>query len=302
MRSQSTDESHMIAYLLDQLTEAERARLEERYVDDDAFYEELKAVETELIDSYVRGGLSGNDRDRFEARYLASRQLRERIAFARELAAQTAERSAVTTPPAGLPWRWFPAGSWRASPAFATAVAAVLLVAAGSLIWRFSRPTDQLNPMQARHGAPASTPVQPEERDVANAPPAAQVPAATTPPPAPTAASDRLIALVLLPGSVRSTGEGAVLHVPEGGDVVRIRVDHEGPGCAVYRAIISTPEGQEVWARSALTRVDPRVTSVILAVPANALQPGDYILTLRGGSEAGALQDVGVYSFRVARR
>jgi hypothetical protein len=69
-------------YLLGELTEAGQAALERELLIDRGKFDRVWAVESELIDSYVRGEMSRPDHERFEGHYLASPLHRERVAIA----------------------------------------------------------------------------------------------------------------------------------------------------------------------------------------------------------------------------
>ncbi len=73
------------SYLLGQLTEEDQAALEQELLTDHGKFDQVWAVENELIDSYVRGEMSRADRKRFESHYLASPLHRERVAIAESL-------------------------------------------------------------------------------------------------------------------------------------------------------------------------------------------------------------------------
>jgi len=75
-------ENLMRRYLLGELTEADRAALEQELLIDRSKFDRVWAVENELIDSYVRGEMSRADRERFEGHYLVSPLHRERVAIA----------------------------------------------------------------------------------------------------------------------------------------------------------------------------------------------------------------------------
>ena len=75
----------IIQYLLNDLPEEDGMRLEEVYLGDESLYERLRALEEELIEDYVKGYLSGRERELFERHYLASEQRRARIETARQL-------------------------------------------------------------------------------------------------------------------------------------------------------------------------------------------------------------------------
>ena len=75
----------IIRYLLNELPAEDQARFEEAYLSDGSLFEQVRALEEELIEDYVKGDLSGRERRRFERHYLASDQRRARIEAAREL-------------------------------------------------------------------------------------------------------------------------------------------------------------------------------------------------------------------------
>jgi len=87
-------------YLLGGLSVPERARLEERYFNNDDLFEEMEMVEDELIDAYVRRQLSESESQLFEENYLSSERRRDKAGIARELLeyAAKAELPAMITP------------------------------------------------------------------------------------------------------------------------------------------------------------------------------------------------------------
>src|SRR5262245_18575812 len=75
----------IIRYLLNELYEDDQARFEDAYFSDGSLFEQVRALEEDLINDYVKGDLSGGERRRFESHYLASDQRRARIEAARQL-------------------------------------------------------------------------------------------------------------------------------------------------------------------------------------------------------------------------
>jgi hypothetical protein len=69
-------------YLIGELAEADQAALERELLINRGKFDQVWAVENELVDSYVRGEMSRADRNRFERRYMASPLHRERVAIA----------------------------------------------------------------------------------------------------------------------------------------------------------------------------------------------------------------------------
>jgi hypothetical protein len=159
----------MTRYLLGSLPEAETEALDELSVADDEVAYALKVAETDLVDAYVRGELTGAALEQFNSYYLASPLRREKVRFAqafqvfaeKETGAPATEALAEA-PAASATQRkvssWFgalnifqtprPALQWGA--AFA---ALALLVAGGWLILENKRLRQQVSQTQERRDA-----------------------------------------------------------------------------------------------------------------------------------------------------
>jgi|GEM_PF-1663503 len=86
----SKDELHQ-RYLLDDVSEEERQAIEERFLQDDDFFDEMLAVEDELYFDYRQDRLSTGERAVFERKFLRSAEDREKSAFADVFLQATAE-------------------------------------------------------------------------------------------------------------------------------------------------------------------------------------------------------------------
>jgi hypothetical protein len=75
----------IVAYLMGELPEPERALLEDQFVAHEETFRQILAIEAELYDSYVRGSLPAERRARFEQRFLNTPEQMERLAFSRAL-------------------------------------------------------------------------------------------------------------------------------------------------------------------------------------------------------------------------
>lgn len=101
----------MIQYWLGELSPEAEQRLEERYFAAADLFEQLLAVREELFDAYARGELSEADRARFEQRLLHSPEGREELEFARsftgaldsEIAANPSAPESAESPTAPAP-------------------------------------------------------------------------------------------------------------------------------------------------------------------------------------------------------
>src|SRR6266851_9848305 len=74
-----TEKKTMRGYLLGNFSDEEKARLEERFLSDGAYFEQLCAVEEELIEAYVHRELEGSDRKCFEQYFMESPVQRARV-------------------------------------------------------------------------------------------------------------------------------------------------------------------------------------------------------------------------------
>lgn len=119
-------------YLLGHLAgEGQREKVEERFLTDDEYFEELEIVKGELIDQYVGGTLSHAERKSFEQHFLTTPDRRQSLRLAqglKEYAAAAAEKKgAVEKSGRARPSLWWP---W-AFPSPPLLVATVLLIVVG---------------------------------------------------------------------------------------------------------------------------------------------------------------------------
>jgi anti-sigma factor RsiW len=302
MANESAKDRRFTAYLLGQLSEAERTEIEDKYFAEDATFEYLAAVETELIDVYVRGELAAADRAQFEQRFLEAPRLRARVEFARQLqaramallaapAARETIQQETPQPEKPRPATPQPASHRSISPLIATAacVGAVLAGAGGWWAYQSAR-SKAAEVVQAAPAPPAEQHV-PVSMPIA--PPQPTPVSLTTTPAGP-------VDLVLAPGTASSRDGSAVLTLSPSAEAVRIQIDHDGPVRERYAVIVATRDRHRVWTESSLAGRTPTAKSVILQIPAASLPAGEYLLTLSGGPlQARRLEFVADYSLRV---
>src|SRR5262245_14049351 len=131
MRSQRSNETWHVKYLLGNLTEEEQVQVEDRAFADGDYLSALEATEADLIDAYVRGELSQSDRRSFELRFLTSPERLRKVEFARALGTITSESKTQESRAAGRPllmrafWGWNPM-------AFAAGMVALICIAGGA--------------------------------------------------------------------------------------------------------------------------------------------------------------------------
>jgi anti-sigma factor RsiW len=98
---QRFDDQVLIRYLLGSLPEEEAGQLDELSIADDAFAWRLSAVENDLVDSYVRGDLSGDNLAQFKGSYLSTPKRLQKLELAQALSSfnpSTAAAAAQAAP------------------------------------------------------------------------------------------------------------------------------------------------------------------------------------------------------------
>ncbi len=315
-------------YLLGELSEEQQVEIEDRAFEDKDYLASITAVENDLIDEYVRGELSGAQRQRFEKRFLASAERRKRVEFARALAGVMSEQAVPKkiVVQETKSWSWmdsiyaFINGLTPAARmAFVSAVP-LLLIGAGYLSIETLRLRRELTELRAqnqsqqnsqqqaleveRHrnqelNAQLNQEKQQREQTDESLRELSEAGDAVNPAPRPVIAS-----LTLLPGLSRGGDNKPNLVLPDDARLVRLQIgiDPEEP-YKNFNVELLTLAGRQVWTREKLNARNRRgARAVGLTLPATALKSGDYELRLRGVTESGAAEDVGFYYFNVRKR
>lgn len=304
MRSQRSNETWHVKYLLGHLTEQEQVDVEDRAFADAASLSALEATEADLIDAYVRGELSQSDRRSFEFRFLTSPQRRRKVEFARALATMTSESKTQEPRAAGRPF--FMGAFWRWNPVvqFAAAVAVLLWIVGGA--WLVSENAA----IRSRVAA-----LEAERRDfdrreqslrqrLSEEQSRAAALSAQNRQPSEAARAPLVASLVLMPGLSRAQTRVEQLVLSPSVQIARIEIELDSrDDYPRFRAELRTRRGEELMSRSNLVRrkSGPGFT-VSVDLPASALAAGDYELALKGITADHTSQDVGYYYFGVQRR
>lgn len=150
LAARSISETKRAQYLLGISSPAEREQIESEYFEDDDAFQEMLTAEDDLIDAYVRGELTREERRKVEKSFVSSLRERDRVQFARALASNiSASRPAQTKRP-GPSLDIFKALQSAGLLRTATLTAAIVFVAA--LAWLANdrrRMTDELRQLRA---------------------------------------------------------------------------------------------------------------------------------------------------------
>jgi hypothetical protein len=327
VKEMAESDQTIVAYLLNQLSEDDRERVEERYLGDQSLFEQLRAVEEELIEDYVKGDLSDQQRELFERHYLASEPKRLRVRSARQLV-QTCHLQAPSVADDPLegnfqPHRLLrPAGRQPLTLAFGVAAALLLLVASSLLIGllrlrsqvraaRDERATIEqqlreserqlaLTREQVTNEARQSSGLQDPQRNSSQSDRSEQQRIKTETSP------DQIVALVLTPG-IRAVGSLNRALVSADTTLVEFRVNLEkpvAPELIRYRVVVKTVSGGlEVWTQEGLKPLPPKNSQVVVRVPAGRIRAAglrDFTLTLSAqDAKATNYEEIESYYFQV---
>jgi hypothetical protein len=323
-------------YLLGNLSEDEKIRMEDAFFADDSKFEDLELAEDELIDAYVRNELSPEEQQQFKAKLLGSKRLRERVNFAGTLAEKADSfHSAIhslepelsfRSPSAKSGIRW-KAGFFAPQPAWRTAVfaCASLILVAGVVLFsgwlRLRNESQRLasERLELQHqkeeleklsGAQPTTEqltaqLQRErEQRAEDLKRIEELQQANPLKEQPTRGSAlATIATVLLtPGSLRGSGgsQSQLLIRPET-TAARVQLALDKNEYPTYSATIKTADETVVFRKNHLrahaTRSGPQL---LLSLPSRLLHASDdYIVHVDGVIRSGQLENVNDYQFRV---
>jgi hypothetical protein len=278
-------------YLLGELPEADASAVEQEYFADPQFFDQVVDAENELVDEYARRQLSPRMRERFETYYLTHHARRDRAKFAAALTERLDQRRRLTGTSDRTESWWGRLFAPTNRPRLALGFALALLLIVG-VIWLAIKTREPAAPTQPVSQTQVA--VEPTHQDQVASETDRQrdEPKAAQPSPTPQGQKAPAMAtLILNITTVRGaeTGPPVTLVIAPGAEQARIQLNLSDNDYARYSVVIKSADGK---ARASL--------SVI--VPANQLANGDYILTLKGSTQSGEVEDVNKSLFRVSRR
>ncbi|MGC2403561.1 MAG: hypothetical protein WA510_27470 [Acidobacteriaceae bacterium] len=299
MRSrQNVDDQVLTDYLFGDLPAAETDRLDELSIVDDDFAARLHSLETDLVDAYVRGELSGTTLTKFEKVYLSSAARRERVAFAQQLKLRVPQGASrlATAKPARSSWMnllHFP------QLAFAGGFAMLLLV--GLLLFENLHPRANQTASNRAPSQPSDIARPPDAKPASEAP-QPNTPAANVAPHVPSLPVT-VFAFVLAP-QMRGAAQIPRLELPQATTRVDFRLELENNDFPRYRVALKSLQSEKtLWQSAALAPATKGNSSALsVRIPATLLQRGMYQLDLTGVPASGEAEFAGSYAFRIEPR
>jgi hypothetical protein len=313
----------MTRYLLGDLPETKQTAVEEEYFADPEKFEEVWAMENDLVDRYVRGGLSRGERELFERNYLQSPKHRGRVAVARKLleAALSLDRTMAESVVA--PQVVEPVSSWRsrlmetlntpqmlrfvfpaASFLLLFSVFSWLVIERARLNEGLGRTNAQLSEQQRREQGIADQLAAEREQSgkLKSELDRLQETVAQKPSQPPAQAGRPSILSFFLEPMLTQRSQGdpqQQITISREIDLIRLQMKIEKGDSRRFQAMVRTVEGAQVWNQRSLK---PRSCAISVNIPANKLPLGDYILTLSATTPTGETDEINRYFFRVIRK
>jgi hypothetical protein len=316
MQDSFYNEESLIRYLLGQLSEEEQMRIEEKYFDDQNWFTQLEVVEGDLIDSYVRHQLSEKDRQAFESFFLQLPERRQRLAFAQTLQVFVARKKESQTVKETVSFyqaflHFIGSGKLSFVP-----VAVSLLLLFGCLWLVFDNVRLRNHLQQVQNGASEiekreqdlqeklrqeRQQIEQLAKDLENERNRQVIQDPSNPElPSPVA---QIVSLILTSDTVRSSGGIKKLEISPATQTIRFIMSFASDENKEVFATMKRVSGQDILQRAPLkTQTKGSKSQVIWLLPAKSLDEADYMITLNGKDENGAIVDIERYAFRVVKK
>ncbi len=319
MERNIVDQTIMLRYTLGLLSEEERVGVEESFFQDDTFFEEISALEDDLIDDYVRDRLSGETRKAFEEKLRSSNRWKERVRFAQALDWRIEPRGSRAHPLSLDSTSFFQAliNAFRNQrPVFQIAMVTaglIVLVSVVSLAWQVFQQRETLQTARAQRQNLQTTVdvlrdqiagMQKQDQELRRQLDEERLKQQEFEDKRPSGRGLGAVASFVLRASVRGTDSVLRITVPPAARTVRLQLElNRGDDYPAYRAELRTARGTAVATRDLPRAPAPAdVNAVMLQLPANSLSVGEYEVSLLGRTDQGRFEEIAYYYFDVQDR
>jgi hypothetical protein len=326
METTFRNDEPIVRYLLGDLPEEEQIRLEDRAFSDQEYMQNILDAESDLIDEYVRGGLSESERRRFERRFLVSAERQRKVEFARALACAVPEAAPeAVVDGAARPvlqnvqtswWKSFLASLRAQNPIMSFSLAAAAVVLSIGLSWlifdsfRLRAQVAQLQAEQemqrrqameeqARSKDLAEQLAREREQRTSIEKPLRQIERGG---PEKSPAGSLIASFFLPPNHSRDQAARPKFDLPQAVRAIRLQIGLEREDqYQSFRVEIRTRQGKEVLVKDGLRSQLSRSGRVLkFTIPGGAFAGGEYELTLKGVDRR-HVEDLRFYYFDVVK-
>lgn len=284
-------------FLLGIASKEEQSRVEEEVLTGELDAMFLENAEDELIDDYVLGSISSQEKRKFEEQFLITEQRKQKLRFASTLIKYSQElpvegnfRQQKLDPSHRLQFGL----SWKHT-ALLSAAAMILLVVLSGLEWKKLRQQSQVAQETRKEIARLQI------ASAANSQRTAELAKASAGLfGGPDSAANGMPVIEF--ESTTRTVYPVVFHVPAAAQFARINWRLSAPFAAKYREVLLSGSGQQLWAQEFPAIVLSPARQSTMVLPASILVPGTYHLRLEGSSTKGQFEELGDFVLRVVRQ
>lgn len=287
MSEASNDEVRVRRFLLEDLDEEERERIEELFLTDSDTRDSVLLAEDELIEEFLEGSLPEVDSEKFREVFAATPQLRRKVRIARSLRSlKPADDSPLpSVPPSRTQDRATSLISkliefWRTRSllVYAPAAAAILVVLTVGVFWYTDYRREQTRRLTVEH----------ELAELNGSSRRPELPA------------DQVLPVVLSPVSVRSSGSKITLPVNDA--ILELSLLPERPIAESYTVLIrKTVSGDEFAIANLHLEDRPAGKAIRVRIPTHLLARGLYRVRLNGVASDGRVVETNDYDLEVFR-
>ena len=266
-------------FLLGQLSDEDRERIEDLFLTDSRTRERVLALEQELIDDYLEDSLSQEEKERFLSRYAQTGEQRRKLRINGAIKDWAVREARASHQPAPTVSVWSRFWTWLGlKPRFVVPITVAIVIALVlAIVWLNSRMEQrkrlaieqelaQLNSLASRREIP------PE-----------------------------MTSLVLKPVSVRSVEPQAELKISTGNRIVELQLPWiQNERYSAYQAEVKRVDGRESFTIPNLQAESNGPYTIRLRLPVQRLTRGHYQINLTGVDANGSASSSEEYSFVVA--
>lgn len=302
----SEHKQEVTRYLLGTAAVDEQAALEDKYFSDPGFFEQVVAVEKELLDDYARDRLSADERGLFERHYLSHSKRRSRAMAASALATKLNRLSHPKVESGALSWRRnLFTGFHSRTLAFGMALATIMMALGIAWLWLESRRLrSELEQSQVARVAVEQRQKElqgllDEQKDRSDRLKAdlEKINMSQERPVTPSAPA--FASLLLTAGMVRegdSTDAPRIL-VPPGAEQLRLQLKIGEISYRRYRLSVERSDGRMIRSFDNLKPSSGKIFTI--ALPITLFTDGEYVLVLNGRNDNGEVDQLSKSLFRV---
>jgi hypothetical protein len=322
------DEILIRLYLLGKVIDQEQEQIEQQLMTDSQYFGHFLKTEESLIDEYVKGKLSSDERESFETHFLSAPERRDKLAFAKSLNRYIAEAKTSQSADVGgadnEAARSRKAIFWprlihsRAAIAVIIIAALALITSAIILLTENARLRERIVEQQASLNRSEEESRQrlgkemERNKELARQLEQSQNEIFRTEQEMSRykqengrhreIAASGIASLIIAPGSVRDTGQSYRMDLANHIQRLRLELRLEGENYESYRAEVETVEGKSIWKAANLrARQGAREKTIVTTLPARQLLEGDYLVTLSAAIAGGGYEEVATYFFTILR-